>query len=274
MSKNELIKPKNRVYCPIADRPKMVFENESKALNFIKFNGEGIEELNGYAPVRAYYCTGCAGWHLTHLGKKKNLDKRIKLSELRPRDPLSIGVRYHLCGIIQLLDEVVESLEEDGEEIYATQKEKTREALHKVYDLKISPYKDEMKSVQKLITEFAFDLIANLNASWETKNLGTEIAQEFIKDWKYYMSFLGYLKIFNDRRADNPKIKYILNNKELFEEWSKYIKCLHCLKRYFILVNTGHVVTKYKVYQEIIDIMTDEELINDLEEKRNNIPVI
>lgn len=56
---------KNVIFCPDCQRRKMLFESEAKALNFIKFNGEEIEELNGRAPIRAYYCEACAGWHLT-----------------------------------------------------------------------------------------------------------------------------------------------------------------------------------------------------------------
>lgn len=56
---------KSRVYCRDCGRQKILFESESKALNFIKFNADDIEECGGYAPQRAYYCISCAGWHVT-----------------------------------------------------------------------------------------------------------------------------------------------------------------------------------------------------------------
>jgi hypothetical protein len=56
---------KNVIFCPDCQRRKMLFESEAKAMNFIKFNGEAIEELSGKAPIRAYFCEACAGWHLT-----------------------------------------------------------------------------------------------------------------------------------------------------------------------------------------------------------------
>lgn len=56
---------KNRVHCPYCDKPKMLFETGKKAANFIKFNAQEILEENGYAPVRAYWCSGCGGWHVT-----------------------------------------------------------------------------------------------------------------------------------------------------------------------------------------------------------------
>lgn len=58
------MKPKYRVYCPISLRPKMLFETEKKAMNFIKFNADAFED--NHVPVRAYFCKGCGGWHLTH----------------------------------------------------------------------------------------------------------------------------------------------------------------------------------------------------------------
>ena len=35
-------KPKNRIICPDCGKPKMVFESESKAKNFIKFNNQSF----------------------------------------------------------------------------------------------------------------------------------------------------------------------------------------------------------------------------------------
>lgn len=56
---------KNRIYCRDCGRFKMVFENEKKANTFIKFNGDEIEAASGFAPIRAYYCIVCGGWHVT-----------------------------------------------------------------------------------------------------------------------------------------------------------------------------------------------------------------
>lgn len=56
---------KNSYYCPECRRTKMLFASEVHALNFIKFNSATIQNLNRKAPVRAYFCEACAGWHLT-----------------------------------------------------------------------------------------------------------------------------------------------------------------------------------------------------------------
>ena len=57
--------PKHRVFCPSANRQKLLFETERKALNFIRYNGDVIEKESGYRPIRAYYCACCGGYHTT-----------------------------------------------------------------------------------------------------------------------------------------------------------------------------------------------------------------
>ena len=75
---------KNRYYCPASDRIKMLFESESKANNFMKFNAETIEKENGYKPVRAYYCVSCIGWHLTSIPLTKPNTVKTIISDKQP----------------------------------------------------------------------------------------------------------------------------------------------------------------------------------------------
>lgn len=56
---------RNKIHCPECGRTKMLFESEEKAINFMRFNNEQIKEETGKAPVRAYYCNACGGYHLT-----------------------------------------------------------------------------------------------------------------------------------------------------------------------------------------------------------------
>lgn len=56
---------KNRFFCRACGKAKMLFETERQALNYIRFNSEEVTEENGHAPVRAYYCNVCMGWHVT-----------------------------------------------------------------------------------------------------------------------------------------------------------------------------------------------------------------
>lgn len=65
---------KSRIYCHDCSRRKILFDSQSKADNFIKFNGEEIEAESGHAPSRSYYCCSCNGWHVT---SKKEYDDTL-----------------------------------------------------------------------------------------------------------------------------------------------------------------------------------------------------
>lgn len=56
---------RNNVYCPECGRTKMLFDEETKAMNFIRFNSEEMQRERGVAPTRAYFCIACCGWHVT-----------------------------------------------------------------------------------------------------------------------------------------------------------------------------------------------------------------
>jgi hypothetical protein len=61
--------------CPDCGRPKMLFETEAKAKNFIKFNSDNIdcnEEL------RPYYCPACCGYHISSKKFKKAYEKQTE----------------------------------------------------------------------------------------------------------------------------------------------------------------------------------------------------
>lgn len=66
---------KNRFYCPECRRSKMLFESETKANTFIKFNKDNIENGN---KLRPYFCECCGGWHITHSIYNKNRDRQVK----------------------------------------------------------------------------------------------------------------------------------------------------------------------------------------------------
>ena len=90
---------KNKVFCLSIRRTKMVFEEERKALNFIKFNRDVILEETGYAPTRAYYCPFCLGWHVTsnedtEAGKRMDLldEQRAEQAAQAQASDLVLGV--------------------------------------------------------------------------------------------------------------------------------------------------------------------------------------
>lgn len=70
-----MCKPKKRVFCPFAGKPKMLFGSESKAMRFLEFNAGDIE---GGEKLRPYYCVCCGGWHLTHKEPSRWYDREIK----------------------------------------------------------------------------------------------------------------------------------------------------------------------------------------------------
>lgn len=65
---------KNRIFCPDCAKPKMLFESQSKALNFIRWNGDKLE-TNG-KPLRTYYCPACCGWHISHQDYRDDYKER------------------------------------------------------------------------------------------------------------------------------------------------------------------------------------------------------
>ena len=69
----------NRVYCIGCKHPKMLFETQTKADNFIKFNRDAIASSSEKVPTRSYYCSFCCGWHVTSVedeGKAEANDRR------------------------------------------------------------------------------------------------------------------------------------------------------------------------------------------------------
>lgn len=60
--------------CPDCHRPKMLFETERKAQDFIRWNGDSMEY--GSETLRAYYCPSCCGWHISHHEHKERYDRQ------------------------------------------------------------------------------------------------------------------------------------------------------------------------------------------------------
>lgn len=63
---------RNRVMCPECGRSKMLFDSESKAKNFIKWNGDDIDTHGG--ELRPYYCPACGGYHISSKAHKVSYD--------------------------------------------------------------------------------------------------------------------------------------------------------------------------------------------------------
>ena len=71
----------NRMFCIGCGRAKMLFESQSKADNFIKFNKDEIASSSVKTPSRSYYCTFCCGWHVTSIEDEEFAASRDKQDE-------------------------------------------------------------------------------------------------------------------------------------------------------------------------------------------------
>ena len=98
------MKPKNRVMCPDCGHPKMLFETEKKAENFLKFNMSAVNP-DGTRTMRVYYCPACCGYHISsheYHGDNLNTDRLIK----RYKESIS-GKHDYTIEANQLCDELV-----------------------------------------------------------------------------------------------------------------------------------------------------------------------
>ena len=69
--------------CPDCGKPKMQFESECKAQNFIRWNGNDFSQEG--QSLRAYYCKACCCWHISHKhysnGYGRQLENKLKVFE-------------------------------------------------------------------------------------------------------------------------------------------------------------------------------------------------
>lgn len=73
----------NIIICPDCGKPKLQFQTEQKALNFIKYNGQDIiKDGQTIENLRTYYCPSCCAYHITSKPYKEyyrhNTDRLIK----------------------------------------------------------------------------------------------------------------------------------------------------------------------------------------------------
>ena len=101
---------RNLIYCPQCKRSKQRFESKKEADMFIKYNAEECKQENGYAPIRAYYCQACCGWHLSSRAKfyptKQVMKKKIvrlyaKREELIPKYETELASGFDLKADIE-----------------------------------------------------------------------------------------------------------------------------------------------------------------------------
>ena len=79
------MRPKNLVMCPDCGKPKMLFDTEKKAQNFLKFNGDAVNP-RGDRTMRVYYCPACCGYHISSHEYTGSNDKTDRLIEAYKKD--------------------------------------------------------------------------------------------------------------------------------------------------------------------------------------------
>ncbi len=96
---------KNIVYCAASHRKKMIFETKAKADNFILYNKDEIEEENGKAPVRSYYCLICGGYHVTSNPSKRAADRFDRMDEkLAEATDERIKTNYEIGPLLEAIE--------------------------------------------------------------------------------------------------------------------------------------------------------------------------
>jgi hypothetical protein len=108
----------------------MLFETQSKADNFIKFNADTILEASGKSPERSYYCVFCGGYHITSNASEDDGE------QMNTRD-------------YNLMDKAI-SL---GRQKSLQKKE---------YDILFPPLKEKITKIKELITNWHFDEVQAL----------------------------------------------------------------------------------------------------------------
>lgn len=161
------MKPKkNRIYCPLANRAKMLFESKDEADRFIEFNSEDF--TGNKKPTRAYYCTCCGGWHITSKEQLLSYLDEIKQVEdfmnANKKETLSRARAYHRLNLLR--DKIFQGL------------------VFNVYRKIV----DEIREVRKLILLF------------ENKERTDEMLNEIEKEVTELEEKLGYSKLTEDLR--------------------------------------------------------------------------
>lgn len=99
------MKPKNRVFCPDCGKPKMLFDSEKRAQNFLNFNGDDVNP-DGTRTMRVYYCPSCCGYHISSHEYRGNSRTEKLISEYKKAtndEFLDKAKAKNLCWEMKLL---------------------------------------------------------------------------------------------------------------------------------------------------------------------------
>ena len=141
--------------CPDCGRPKMLFETERKAMDFIKWNGDEINVPDGYT-LRVYYCPSCCGYHISHQKYWRGYDNSTK--RLLDAYQTTQGKRHKIDSLIHGID-----FEREAERIYSEMPDGIRQSNAK-------------KPIREWLTEYF--------AEHEIQDAGGGIRHAVYKKWQ------------------------------------------------------------------------------------------
>lgn len=206
---------KNRVYCYGSQRSKMLFESKAKADNFIAYNSEGIQEENGKAPVRSYYCELCRGYHVT------SNPSTVAGESLDQRDQ----------KMVELIDNYKKG-SEDFKQIH----EKISDEIDRA---KRQMYLGNFEDIEQLYEEFQIDQDFLLKLPLKTRGKYVQLHQrvEILKEVAKQMKELSLLSeekikeklVFEDPSKKEKELRTIMRGYLVIQNCNKGIESIHQL---------------------------------------------
>lgn len=205
---------RNRIFCYGCHRPKMLFETQQKADNFIRYNSETILTEHKKAPVRSYYCEMCGGWHVTSNPSEdmgEELDKREHdiiqgFIALKHKNEINVEEIRILRVKLSEIFSVVESSILYGKIDEARELTKTS----------ISEINDYLKTHVQHGTERLVNIREKFNRIIELTDLLTDIISLSEEEQAYYISNL------NSQR-EKETIRFAITNIKNIEEIDKML---------------------------------------------------
>ena len=140
----------NKPFCPDCGRPKMLFETERKAQNFIKYNGQDILR-NGQTidQIRVYYCPSCCGYHITTKPFRESYNHRTERLIRAYND--SKANKAFLRALKYTDDEVIKRIAEDARKALICSKKAMRRYLTEYFAAHTQYSKKEQDNIRHKI---------------------------------------------------------------------------------------------------------------------------
>lgn len=125
------MKPRNnKPFCPDCGRPKMRFETEKKALNFIKYNGNDIlKHGQTIDQIRVYYCPSCCAYHITTKPYKASYDFNTDRLIKAYKQSTSAAKRIVYNNLNDRDDEVIREIQKQATEASVSTKKEIKDLI-------------------------------------------------------------------------------------------------------------------------------------------------